>query len=85
MYIVIDLVYNVFLKVENNGRLMLRGSFMMNICKPLYKKLPELKEYCLKCPVYPFVQLWLGTQTSDLDFFLKKLPRKIHWKLCWRL
>ncbi len=34
-----------FLKVEKNGRMMLRESFIMNIFKPLYKKLTELKEY----------------------------------------
>ena len=44
MCIAVDLVYNAFLEVEN-GRMMLRESFMMNIFKPLYKKLPELKEY----------------------------------------
>ena len=45
MCIAVDLVYNAFLEVEKNGRMMLRESFMMNIFKPLYNKLPELKEY----------------------------------------
>ena len=41
-----DLVYNVFVKIETNGKLMLRESFVMNIFnKPLYKKPPELKDY----------------------------------------
>jgi len=41
----VDLVYNVFVKIEKNGKLMLRDSFIMNIFQPLYKKLPELKDY----------------------------------------
>ena len=41
----VDLVYNAFVKIETNGKLMLRESFVMNIFKPLYKKLPELKDY----------------------------------------
>ena len=45
MCMAVDLVYNTFLKVETNGRLMLCESFIMKIFKPLYKKLPELEEY----------------------------------------
>ena len=33
----VDLVYNAFLKIENNGKLMLWESFIMNVLKPLYK------------------------------------------------
>ena len=33
------------IKIEQNGKLMLRESFVMNIFKPLYKILPELEDY----------------------------------------
>jgi len=45
MITAVDLVYNAFIKIETNGKLMLRESFVINIFKPLYKKLPELKDY----------------------------------------
>ena len=41
----VDLVYNAFVKIEKNGKLMLRESFIMNVFQPLYNKLPELKDY----------------------------------------
>ena len=41
----VDLVYNAFIKIEKNIKLILRDSFIMNIFQPLYNKLPELKDY----------------------------------------
>ena len=41
----IDMVYNDFLKIEHRPQLLLKESFIMNIFKPLYQKLPELKDY----------------------------------------
>ncbi len=41
----IDLVYNAFLKIEQRPQLMLKESFVMNIFKRLYNKLPELTDF----------------------------------------
>ena len=41
----IDLAYSAFLKIETNPLLMLWESFVMEIFKPLYRKLPELEDY----------------------------------------
>ena len=41
----IDLVYEAFLKIQQNNKLFLKEDFMMNIFKPLYQQLPELEEY----------------------------------------
>ena len=40
----IDMVYNAFLKIEHRPQLLIKESFIMNMFKPLYQKLPELKD-----------------------------------------
>ena len=39
---VVDLLYEAFVKIEDDGSLILDHEFMMNIFSPLYEQLPEL-------------------------------------------